>query len=117
MHTALLGPRTVDDHRRASWAKTLGHTFLQVNPEIRKEKWTEDEDNKLIELVNTHGSCWAEIARGMAVGLACVDFEQSPFIVLCLPSSIAESTLQPAARSLIRVRTPLLLAHRGHEPD
>ena len=45
------------------------HTILRVNPDIRKEKWTEQEDNNVIELVNTHGSCWAEIARGMAVSL------------------------------------------------
>jgi Myb-like DNA-binding domain len=45
------------------------HTILQVNPDIRKEKWTEQEDNNLIQLVNMHGSCWAEIARGMAVRL------------------------------------------------
>ncbi len=40
---------------------------MQVNPDIRKEKWTEDEDVQLIELVGVHGSCWAEISRGMAV--------------------------------------------------
>lgn len=42
-------------------------TDMQVNPDIRKEKWTEDEDAQLIELVGVHGSCWAEISRGMAV--------------------------------------------------
>lgn len=36
----------------------------QVNPNIRRDKWTEDEDAKLIELVKTFGvGRWAEIAR------------------------------------------------------
>jgi hypothetical protein len=37
---------------------------LQVNPNIRRDKWTADEDAKLIELVKTFGvGRWAEIAR------------------------------------------------------
>lgn len=49
----------------------------QVNPDIRKEKWTEEEDSKLVDLVNTHGNCWAEIARGMAVSASNVFFRSS----------------------------------------
>ncbi|KAF6262542.1 Homeodomain-like protein [Scenedesmus sp. NREL 46B-D3] len=38
--------------------------MLQVNPNIRRDKWTDDEDAKLIELVKTFGvGRWAEIAR------------------------------------------------------
>jgi myb proto-oncogene protein len=38
--------------------------MLQVNPNIRRDKWTEEEDAKLIELVKTFGvGRWAEIAR------------------------------------------------------
>lgn len=37
---------------------------VQVNPNIRRDKWTADEDAKLIELVKTFGvGRWAEIAR------------------------------------------------------
>lgn len=37
---------------------------VQVNPNIRRDKWTEEEDAKLIELVKTFGvGRWAEIAR------------------------------------------------------
>jgi Myb-like DNA-binding domain len=59
---------------------------VQVNPDIRKEKWTEHEDNKLIELVNTHGSCWAEIARGMAVRTG---LEQCTRIDVCHPKHLS----------------------------
>ena len=36
---------------------------LQVNPNIRKEKWTEDEDRRLLKLVKQYGNAWAEISR------------------------------------------------------
>ena len=48
---------------------SLLRRLLQVNPDIRKDKWTEDEDRRLMELVRIHGSCWAEISRGMHVSL------------------------------------------------
>ncbi|KAK9797749.1 hypothetical protein WJX73_005770 [Symbiochloris irregularis] len=35
----------------------------KVNPNIRKEKWTEDEDRRLLRLVKQFGNCWAEISR------------------------------------------------------
>lgn len=35
----------------------------QVNPNIKKEKWTEEEDERLLELVGLHGNAWAEISR------------------------------------------------------
>lgn len=35
----------------------------QVNPDIKKDKWTISEDTKLTKLVTVHGSAWAEIAR------------------------------------------------------
>ena len=37
----------------------------QVNPHIKKEKWTDDEDDRLAMLVRQFGSAWAEIARRM----------------------------------------------------
>jgi myb proto-oncogene protein len=53
--------------------ESFGHSILnnpsyprhvQVNPNIRRDKWTSDEDAKLIELVKTFGvGRWAEIAR------------------------------------------------------
>ena len=36
---------------------------LQVNPNIRKEKWSEDEDRRLLKLVKQYGNAWAEISR------------------------------------------------------
>lgn len=35
----------------------------QVNPNIKKEKWTEEEDKALVALVADRGDAWAEIAR------------------------------------------------------
>ena len=35
----------------------------QVNPNIRKEKWSEDEDRRLLKLVKQYGNAWAEISR------------------------------------------------------
>ena len=35
----------------------------RVNPNISREKWTEEEDQRLEELVKEHGHSWAEIAR------------------------------------------------------
>ena len=35
----------------------------QVNPNIKKEKWTEEEDEALVALVAEHGNAWADIAR------------------------------------------------------
>ncbi|KAK9908792.1 hypothetical protein WJX75_003000 [Coccomyxa subellipsoidea] len=35
----------------------------KVNPNIKKEKWTEEEDDRLLELVRVHGNAWAEISR------------------------------------------------------
>jgi hypothetical protein len=37
----------------------------QVNPNIRKDKWTEVEDRALMRLVKTYGCAWAEISRLM----------------------------------------------------
>ena len=36
---------------------------LQVNPYIRKEKWSADEDKLLASLVAEHGNRWADIAK------------------------------------------------------
>jgi myb proto-oncogene protein len=39
----------------------------QVNPNIRRDKWTREEDARLVDLVNTLGvGKWAEVARQMA---------------------------------------------------
>ena len=37
----------------------------KVNPNIRKDKWTEEEDELLLELYQRHGNAWAEISRAM----------------------------------------------------
>ena len=42
------------------------HARIQVNPNIKKEKWTGTEDAQLSALVAEHGSAWAEIARAMS---------------------------------------------------
>eukprot|EP00877_Chromochloris_zofingiensis_P001151 jgi/Chrzof1/11036/Cz05g21080.t1 len=39
----------------------------KVNPNIKRDKWTEDEDNTLIELVRSYGiGRWADIARQLS---------------------------------------------------
>jgi Myb-like DNA-binding domain len=38
----------------------------QVNPGIRKEKWSADEDHQLAALVAEHGNRWADIAKQCA---------------------------------------------------
>jgi len=44
--------------------KQIRDRFINVlDPEIRKGKFTEDEDNKLIALFKQHGPKWATIAR------------------------------------------------------
>ena len=37
----------------------------KVNPNIKKDKWTPEEDALLTQLVAEHGNRWAEIARHM----------------------------------------------------
>ncbi len=39
----------------------------RVNPNIKREKWTPEEDRLLMRLVHQHGSAWAEISRGLEV--------------------------------------------------
>ena len=41
---------------------------MQVNPNIRKDKWTPEEDDQLRALVKEYGSSWAEISRNIEVG-------------------------------------------------
>lgn len=40
-------------------------SFGQVNPNIRKEKWSEAEDDNLTRLFYMYGNAWAEISRNM----------------------------------------------------
>lgn len=70
-----------------------GHGATQVNPDIRKEKWTEEEDAKLMELVRTHGNSWAEIARGMAVSVLAA-FSTLPLVAETLHASSCPHTPQ-----------------------
>ena len=37
----------------------------RVNPEIKKEKWSKEEDEALTRLVNQYGNSWAKIARNI----------------------------------------------------
>lgn len=37
----------------------------RVNPEIKKEKWSREEDEALTRLVNQYGNSWAKIARNI----------------------------------------------------
>eukprot|EP00891_Asterochloris_glomerata_P009442 jgi/Astpho2/9442/Aster-01702 len=39
----------------------------KVNPNIRKDKWTAEEDDQLRALVKEYGSSWAEISRNIEV--------------------------------------------------
>lgn len=42
-----------------------GSVYPQVNPNIRKEKWSEAEDDNLTRLYYVYGNAWAEISRNM----------------------------------------------------
>ena len=42
-------------------------SLMQVNPNIRKDKWTAEEDDQLRALVKEYGSSWAEISRNIEV--------------------------------------------------
>ena len=46
-----------------SWQVYCYGFDFQVNPHIRKEKWTVDEDKTLACLVAEHGNKWADIAK------------------------------------------------------
>ena len=36
---------------------------MQVNPNIKKEKWSSAEDQKLLQLYEEYGGSWAQISR------------------------------------------------------
>ena len=40
---------------------------LQVNPNIKKEKWSPAEDERLLVLYEEHGGSWAQISRHLEV--------------------------------------------------
>ncbi len=59
-HKALRLYNPIPFHDLARW-----RAAAQVNPNIRKDKWTEVEDRALMRLVKTYGCAWAEISRLM----------------------------------------------------
>ena len=40
---------------------------MQVNPNIKKEKWSPAEDDRLLVLYEEHGGSWAQISRHLEV--------------------------------------------------
>jgi hypothetical protein len=34
-----------------------------LNPDIKKNRWSEEEDNKILQLHQTYGNKWSEIAK------------------------------------------------------
>ena len=46
--------------------------LCQVNPNIKKEKWTVEEDEKLLVLYEEHGGSWAQISRHLEVSIPAV---------------------------------------------
>jgi len=42
---------------------------LKVNPNIKKEKWSPAEDDRLLVLYEEHGGSWAQISRHLEVKL------------------------------------------------
>ena len=46
--------------------------LCQVNPNIKKEKWTAEEDEKLLVLYEEHGGSWAQISRHLEVSIPAV---------------------------------------------
>ena len=45
----------------------LNDHSLQVNPNIKKEKWSPAEDARLLVLYEEHGGSWAQISRHLEV--------------------------------------------------
>ena len=43
------------------------NAVLQVNPNIKKEKWSPAEDERLLVLYEEHGGSWAQISRHLEV--------------------------------------------------
>ena len=78
---------------------------MQVNPDIRKEKWSAEEDRLLASLVAEHGNRWADIAKQCAL--------RTPNCWLCALNVLqASASRRAAARrsgaraaSLARART------------
>lgn len=71
-------------HPRLSWQKarqcdswlTIAAS-LQVNPGIKKEKWSPAEDEQLLLLYEQHSGSWAQISRHLEVSIALLLLHQS----------------------------------------
>lgn len=67
----------VDEHGAKGWSNIAKHLkgrtgkqcrerwLNQLNPNIRKDAWTKEEDERLLKLHLQHGNKWAYIARGL----------------------------------------------------
>lgn len=44
---------------------------MQVNPNIKKEKWSPAEDERLLILYEDHGGSWAQISRHLEASCPC----------------------------------------------
>ncbi len=60
-------------HGKKSWLVNLTDHLLQVNPNIKKEKWSPAEDERLLVLYEEHGGSWAQISRHLEVSYSADD--------------------------------------------
>lgn len=57
---------------------------LQVNPTIKKEKWSPAEDERLLILYEEHGGSWAQISRHLEASvLGSIKSETMIVAMLC----------------------------------
>ncbi len=58
---------------KVTWLVKLNAHSLQVNPNIKKEKWSPAEDERLLVLYEEHGGSWAQISRHLEVSYSADD--------------------------------------------
>ncbi len=58
---------------KMTWLVNLNAHPLQVNPNIKKEKWSPAEDERLLVLYEEHGGSWAQISRHLEVSYSAGD--------------------------------------------
>ncbi len=70
-------------HGKKTWLVNVIDHFLQVNPNIKKEKWSLAEDERLLVLYEEHGGSWAQISRHLEVSYC----DDDSNCIWCIPGS------------------------------
>jgi Myb-like DNA-binding domain len=89
----------------------------KVNPTIRKDKWTPEEDAQLVSLYEVYGNTWAEIARHLDVRHLDRCQSQGPALLLSLkPIRCCLATDLSACACLHGLRASCLAQHLSVYP-